>query len=92
MPVQTLTQEQAVAGENMKDNMNDLKLEFDQMDNKIIAATLKAFESGSLTPLIKEELRCTIQSRRLAEGKSEMKVEFKTPVKRKEVSIIGVVR
>ncbi|XP_076464183.1 uncharacterized protein LOC143296235 [Babylonia areolata] len=36
------------------------------------AATLEALESCSLTPLIKEELKYTIQSRRLAAGKPEL--------------------
>ena len=61
---------------------------YDVNEQKIVHATIQAFQTGSLTPLIKEELRCTIQSRRLAQGKGELKVEFKTPPKRKEVSLV----
>ncbi|CAL1529433.1 unnamed protein product [Lymnaea stagnalis] len=63
-----------------------LLLRYDEQDEKIIKATLKSVQSGSLTPLIKEELRCTIQSRRLAEGKGELKVEFKSPPRKKDMT------
>lgn len=42
----------------------------------LVDATLLALETGDMAPLIKEELKCTIQSRRLAKGQQEMKVEF----------------
>ena len=64
----------------------DLDMTFDENEQKIVDATIEAFQTGTLTPLIKEELRCTIQSRRLAQGKGELKVEFKRPLKRKQVS------
>lgn len=63
-----------------------IELQCDTNEEKILNATIKALSSGSLTPLIKEELRCTIQSRRLAEGKGELKVEFKSPPKKKEMT------
>ena len=63
-----------------------IEFQCDTNEKKILDATIKALNSGSLTPLIKEELRCTIQSRRLAEGKGELKVEFKSPPKKKTVS------
>lgn len=56
-------------------------------EQKILNASMKAIKSGTLTPLVKEELRYTIQSRRLAAGKGELKLEeFKKPPKRKPVS------
>ncbi|XP_059145254.1 uncharacterized protein LOC131932356 [Physella acuta] len=64
----------------------EVVMHFDPQEEKILAATLKAVQSGSLTPLIKEELRCTIQSRRMAEGKGELKVEFKSPPKKKDMT------
>ncbi|GFR78924.1 proto-oncogene c-Fos-like [Elysia marginata] len=63
-----------------------IEFQCDTNEEKILNATIKALNSGSLTPLIKEELRCTIQSRRLAEGKGELKVEFKSPPKKKTMS------
>ena len=44
-----------------------------------VQATLTALETGEITPLVKEELKYTIQSRRLAEGKSELEVKFEEP-------------
>ena len=55
-------------------------------DEKIFEAVNEALTSGSLTPLIKEELKCAIQSRRLKEGKNELKVEFSSEPKTFEVS------
>ncbi|XP_012935234.1 uncharacterized protein LOC106011146 [Aplysia californica] len=65
---------------------SDLGLTFDENEQKIVHATIEAFQTGTLTPLIKEELRCTIQSRRLAQGKGELQVEFKSPPKKKEMT------
>ena len=48
-------------------------------DEKIFQAVNEALTTGSLTPLVKEELKCSIQSRRLKEGKSELKVAFTGP-------------
>ncbi|XP_046375544.1 cyclic AMP-dependent transcription factor ATF-3-like [Haliotis cracherodii] len=50
-------------------------------DLTLVKATYAALESGRLTPLLKEELRCRIQSRRLSEGKDELMVEFTAPTK-----------
>lgn len=49
--------------------------------DELIEATLTALETGVLTPLVKEELKYTIQSRRLASGQGELGVEFKEPRK-----------
>lgn len=46
-------------------------------------ATKQVLETGSLTPLLKEELKYKIQSRRVAEGKRELKVEFLPPAENK---------
>ncbi|KAH9489240.1 hypothetical protein Btru_048823 [Bulinus truncatus] len=78
---------EAEAGEGMEDVY---AAEFDENEEKILRATVKAVQSGTLTPLIKEELRCTIQSRRLAAGKGELHVEFTRPVKRKDAREIVI--
>ena len=58
-------------------------------DSGIAAAALTALETCSLTPLIKEELKYTIQSRRLAAGKPELVLDTAPPVRvRKVVSSI----
>ncbi|XP_076442965.1 cyclic AMP-dependent transcription factor ATF-3-like [Babylonia areolata] len=54
-------------------------------DDRMAAATLTALETCSLTPLIKEELKYTIQSRRLAAGKPELVVDTSIPVRQKKV-------
>ena len=43
------------------------------------AAERAARESGTLTPLVKHELKLKIQSRRLSQGKGELKVKFSSP-------------
>ena len=56
-------------------------------DLKLYLATVKCYETGRLTPLLKEELRCQIQYRRLSEGKDEMVVDFsQTPERPQQVS------
>ena len=54
-------------------------------DAALLRATVESLHTGRLTPLIKEELRCRIQSRRLSEGKDELMVQFESPT-RSEVS------
>jgi hypothetical protein len=46
----------------------------------LLEATLVALETGELTPLVKEELKYTIQSRRLANGQGELGVQFTDPI------------
>lgn len=48
-------------------------------DKDLAEAATRAIVDGDMTPLIKEELKYSIQSKRLKEGKPEMKVEFKEP-------------
>ena len=48
-------------------------------DDVLLKATVESLSTGRLTPLIKEELRCRIQSRRLSEGKAELTVQFDEP-------------
>lgn len=55
-------------------------------DTALLRATVESLHTGRLTPLIKEELRCRIQSRRLSEGKDELTVHFESPT-RSEVSL-----
>lgn len=38
-------------------------------DEKLISATIESYETGKITPLLKEELKCRILSRCLEEGK-----------------------
>lgn len=45
------------------------------MDPTVVQAAYSAAQSGLLTPLIKEELRCTIQTKRLKKGEDELVVE-----------------
>jgi hypothetical protein len=40
-------------------------------NNQLFDATVTALETGNLSPLVKEELKYTIQSRRLAKGQRE---------------------
>lgn len=48
-------------------------------DPRITDVAKQAFIEGAITPLVKEELKCVIQTKRLKEGKEELKVEFTEP-------------
>lgn len=54
-------------------------------DAQLFIAALESFQTGKLTPLLKEELRCQIQSRRLSEGKDELVVSFDSDPKPPQV-------
>ena len=54
-------------------------------DLKLYLAAMESYRTGSLTPILKEELKYHIQSRRMSEGKDEMIVEFDQGVPRKQV-------
>ena len=58
--------------------LNDAEL---LQDNKLVVATLASFSSGDASNIIKQDLRLIIQSRRRAEGKDELHVEFCPPPK-----------
>ncbi|XP_048735236.1 basic leucine zipper transcriptional factor ATF-like 3 [Ostrea edulis] len=47
--------------------------------DKLMDAALVAMDTGDITPLVKEELKLTIQSRRLAAGIGELQVQFEPP-------------
>lgn len=49
-------------------------------DSSLMEAAKRAILDGNITPLIKEELKYTIQSKRLKEGKEELRVEFTDPL------------
>lgn len=49
--------------------------------NNVLDESLAAFETGDLSHLVKEELKCTIQTRRLAKGQDELKVDFSEEIK-----------
>lgn len=57
----------------------DAELKPSKQTDGLTEATLVALETGELTPLVKEELKYTIQSRRLANGQGELGVEFSEP-------------
>lgn len=60
------------------------------LDFNLVEATLLSFETKTLTPIIKEELKLKIQSQRLAAGKQELpKPVFKEPEKC-QVSLLKV--
>lgn len=56
----------------------------------LYSLSLEAVEKESLLPLLKDELRCKIQNKRLSQGMEELKIDFKmkppAPVSRKEIS------
>lgn len=54
--------------------------------DKLMDAALVAMDTGDITPLVKEELKLTIQSRRLAAGIGELQVQFEPP-QQKEVKL-----
>lgn len=56
-------------------------------DKELLDATMTVLKTGKLTPLIKEELKCTIQNRRLARGQEELMVDL-TPSTHTPVSFI----
>lgn len=59
--------------------------EFEEInDCELIRARNIALETGSMMPIIKEELKCLIQSRRLSLGQDELEVTF-TPQNNDEV-------
>ncbi|XP_063418643.1 basic leucine zipper transcriptional factor ATF-like 3 isoform X1 [Mytilus trossulus] len=60
----------------MCDLENNILAKMANGSSNLVDATLLALETGNMSPLIKEELKCTIQSRRLAKGQHEMEVEF----------------
>ena len=50
-----------------------------RIDDKLAYAAVRALQDGNLTPIIKEELRLTIQSKRLKKGQDELSVTFREP-------------
>lgn len=54
---------------------------YDNIDPKLLEADKEAHVTGKLTPLIKEELKWSIHSRRFNQGKQELEVTFSEPKK-----------
>ncbi|XP_069118384.1 cyclic AMP-dependent transcription factor ATF-3-like isoform X1 [Argopecten irradians] len=52
--------------------MSSVSICEDYEDGQILEAACVAIQTGSMTPIIKQELRFLIQARRLAEGKPEL--------------------
>ena len=60
-------------------------------DEKLVVATLASLQhSGDPSHLIKQDLRLIIQSRRKAEGKGELQVDFQAPPKDEVSFYLGV--
>lgn len=55
------------------EDMNGIQ---ERNDQQLIRAFQESFQSKSFLPLLKEELKCKIQCRRLSNGEGEMKVQF----------------
>lgn len=68
----------------------DCDLQFSSSQDSLMEAALAALGTGDMTPLVKEELKLTIQSRRLASGKGELRVNFEPPT-HSEVGFYSVV-
>lgn len=68
----------AMANDNKCDE--ELLFNFGDATGPLAEAAKKAFLDGNVTPLVKEELKYVIQTKRLKEGKDEMKVEFTDPL------------
>ncbi|KAK3093254.1 hypothetical protein FSP39_013285 [Pinctada imbricata] len=66
--------------ETRNQEVPDMDVSTLKQNEKILEATKMALETGELTPLVKEELKYTIQTRRLAEGKEELQVQFENPI------------
>lgn len=58
----------------------DTDLQISSSQDSLMEAALAALGTGDMTPLVKEELKLTIQSRRLASGKGELRVNFEPPI------------
>jgi hypothetical protein len=59
----------------LESSLKDEGIATEVIDPNVAVATLSAVSSGTITPLIKEELRCTIQQKRLSSGKEELTVD-----------------
>lgn len=55
-------------------------------ETKLHLAALEAYNTGKITPLLKEELKYYIQTRRLSEGKNELVVDFNVIPKKSQVN------
>ncbi|KAK3606658.1 hypothetical protein CHS0354_037546 [Potamilus streckersoni] len=47
-----------------------------QEECKLFLAALESYKTGKMTPLLKEELKYQIQSRRLSEGRDELTLDL----------------
>lgn len=72
------TDQNVTANTNSYDCLDGIK------DEDLLKAVQEVSESGSMLPLLKQELRLKIQTRRLSEGQKELVVDF-TDEKRSEV-------
>jgi hypothetical protein len=54
---------------------SEYSVSMDSMDPQVALAWKQSSDTDSLTPLIKTELKCTIQKKRIAAGKSEIAPE-----------------
>lgn len=59
-------------------------------DDRLMGAAEAARISGTLTPLIKEELWCVIQSRRLSQGCEELVINHQTDAPNHDVRVCSI--
>ncbi|RUS79356.1 hypothetical protein EGW08_012877 [Elysia chlorotica] len=90
LPAQPRSPPKGSPASETKTNMSGLNTK--NLDEKLVAATLATLNSGTASSLIKQDLKWIIQSRRKAEGKSELQVEFKKPVKEEQLTSEEVVK
>ena len=66
----------------MSQTLSTMDVDYDlpkSSQDSLMDAAWVALDTGDITPLVKEELKLTIQSRRLASGKGELRVNFDAP-------------
>ena len=66
---------QSPAPSMASDSASEYSTSMDSMDPMVARAVHESSTSGTLTPLIKTELKCTIQKKRILAGKNELSPE-----------------
>lgn len=56
------------------------------VDEALARAAIEAIQTGNITSVVKEELRCSIQMKRLQDGKDELEIEPDRKKSKREVS------
>jgi hypothetical protein len=65
-------------GKEMESTLMSLRLPSDayNFDDELFNRAKESVETASLLPLLKDELRCKIQTKRMSQGLEELKVDF----------------